>query len=360
MAFLEGPQRRSVITALAVGGGLVVLAAWPALARVFLVAFAAILGALLLDGITRLIASRLPVPRGLILAAVLAAFLGALAGVVLLAGPRLTAQFDLLQQEFPAAVQTIKAQIEEVEWLSKIFAAMPSGSELMSQSSLVGSLTDVFVATLEGVAGGVLIAVLAVFIAVSPTAYWTPALRLIRPERRETAQALADEIATNLRSWLAARFLSMVAVGILTGVGLWLIDVPAPATLGLIAGLLSFIPNLGPILGAVPGVALAFVEGPMTALWAASVYAGVQVLEGNLITPLAERQAVDVPPAFLLCGQLLIGLLTGVLGLLVATPLIVVGVICVRRLYVDRIERVAVTTGSDALDPIGGLDDRAA
>lgn len=319
-----------------------VLAVWPALARVFLVAFAAVLGALLLDGITRVLRGWIPLPRGLMLAMVLAAFAGAIAIAVLLAGPGLTRQFDLLQEQFPAAVQSIMAQVEQIDWLSKIIAAMPPWSELMSQSRLVGNMASVFASTAEGIAGSVLIVVLAVFIAISPSAYFQPALRLFRPERRELVTSLADEIATTLRHWLGARFVSMVAVGVLTGVGLWLVGVPAPATLGLVAGLLSFIPNLGPILGAFPGLALAFVSGPSTVLWTLGVYAGVQILEGNLITPLAERQAVDVPPAFLLCGQLLIGLLTGVLGLLVATPLIVVGVICVQRLYVDRIERVAV------------------
>ena len=354
MALFEAsPQRRSLVTALAVGGTLIVLAVWPALTRVFLVAFAAILGALLLDGITQFVRRWIPVPRGLMLATVLAAFAGVVAVAVLLAGPGLTEQFELLQEQFPAAARSIMAQVEQIDWLSKIIAAMPPWSELMSQSSLVGNMATVFASAAEGVAGGILIVVLAVFIAISPAAYFKPALRLFRPERRELVASLADEIATTLRQWLGARFLSMVVVGVLTGLGLWLVGVPAPATLGLVAGLLSFIPNLGPILGAFPGLALAFVAGPSTVLWTLLVYAGVQVLEGNLITPLAERQAVDVPPAFLLCGQLLIGLLTGVLGLLVATPLIVVGVICVQRLYVDRIERVAVASApvdAEALD----------
>jgi predicted PurR-regulated permease PerM len=126
---------------------------------------------------------------------------------------------------------------------------------------------------------------------------------------------------------------------VLTGLGLWIVGVPAWASLGLLAGVLSFIPNFGPILSALPGILLGLSQSPMTAVWAAVVYIGVQLIEGNVITPYAEQRAVSLPAGFLLTVQLMLGLLAGVLGMLVATPLCVVAVIAIRDLHVARLER---------------------
>jgi predicted PurR-regulated permease PerM len=130
----------------------------------------------------------------------------------------------------------------------------------------------------------------------------------------------------------------MLTVGVLTGLGLWAVGIPAAASLGVLAGVLSFVPNLGPVLAALPGILLGLAEGPMTAVWAMAIYVGVQILEGNLITPMAERSAVSLPPGLIITAQLLLGLLAGPIGLLVATPLLAVVVLAVGELYVVPME----------------------
>jgi predicted PurR-regulated permease PerM len=149
---------------------------------------------------------------------------------------------------------------------------------------------------------------------------------------------VAARLGTTLQWWFVGRFASMAVTGVLTGIGLWIAGVPMALALGFIAGLLAFVPFVGPIVAAIPGLLVGWVQGPMTALYALIVYVVVQALEGNLITPVIQKKAVAVPPALLISGQLLLGSLFGAWGLLWATPLIVVTMVIVKMLYLDLTE----------------------
>jgi predicted PurR-regulated permease PerM len=163
------------------------------------------------------------------------------------------------------------------------------------------------------------------------------ALRLVPPARRERYSEIARKLGSSLRWWFVGRFSSMAVTGLLTGLGLWIAQVPMALTLGLIAGVLSFVPFAGPIAASIPGILVAWVQGPTTALYALIVYVAVQLLESNLVTPLIERRAVSVPPALLVGGQLLFGSLYGFWGVLWATPLIVVVMVLVQHLYIEDV-----------------------
>jgi len=124
---------------------------------------------------------------------------------------------------------------------------------------------------------------------------------------------------------------------VLTGVGLWIIGVPLPWLMGLLAAALTFIPNIGPTLAVIPPALLALLDSPRKALIVLGYYLVVQFLESYIITPLIQRRAVHVPPALLLTTQVLLGVLTGVLGIAVAAPLLVVTIVAVRMLYVEGV-----------------------
>ena len=146
--------------------------------------------------------------------------------------------------------------------------------------------------------------------------------------------------ARTLKSWLAAQLISMTVVGVLTGIGLLLIGMPLAFILGIIAGLLAFIPNIGPVLAVAPALLLAFGEGPSMLLWVAAVYLSVQTLESYVITPLVQQERVDLSPALVIAAQLLFGVLFGLLGLALAMPLVAVGRMLIKELYVhDYLER---------------------
>ena len=140
-----------------------------------------------------------------------------------------------------------------------------------------------------------------------------------------------------LGRWLLGRFALMLINGALTALALWLLGVPLAVALGVIAGVLNFIPNFGPFIAAVPAVLIAFIESPQLALYTALVYVVVQMLDGYVFTPIVDRKSVDLPPVVTIAMQLLLGLLLGFMGLLVASPLAAVIMITVKMLYVEDV-----------------------
>jgi predicted PurR-regulated permease PerM len=144
-------------------------------------------------------------------------------------------------------------------------------------------------------------------------------------------------LADTLWWWLLGRVASMTFIGVVTGIGLWLLDVPLAFVLGLLASLLSFIPNIGPILSAIPAILLAWVAGPEKALWVTGLYVGVQVVESFVLDPFIDRKTVYLPPAFTVFAQLVLALLGGLLGVALATPLAAAMVVLVAMLYVQDV-----------------------
>jgi predicted PurR-regulated permease PerM len=156
-----------------------------------------------------------------------------------------------------------------------------------------------------------------------------------------------DRLRVALRWWMMGRLASMAAVGLLTALGMWLIGMPAPMALGMLVALLSFVPNIGPIVAALPGLLLALPQGPAMVMGALGVYVVTQIIESNLITPVIEQYVVSVPPGVLIVTQIVMGTLTGVWGMIVATPLLVVVMVLVQQLYVRQLLRKPIeVTGS--------------
>jgi predicted PurR-regulated permease PerM len=152
---------------------------------------------------------------------------------------------------------------------------------------------------------------------------------------RANVDAALGSSARALRNWLGGQLVAMVVVGVVTGVGLALLDVPLALSLATIAALLEFIPFLGPIIAAIPAILIAFTVDPMTALYVLLLYVGVQQLEGYVLTPLVQRWAVELPPALGVLSVVVLGVLFGVPGALFAVPLTIVAIVLVRELCLD-------------------------
>lgn len=182
-----------------------------------------------------------------------------------------------------------------------------------------------------------IILILGLYLAIDPEVYLRGFLTLLPPARRSRAREIVLEMGHTLREWLVGQLAAMTVVGVLTGVGLWLIGVPQALVLGIIAGLLDFIPNVGPTLAAVPGILAALATGPSHALYALGLYVAIQAVENNVITPVVQRRAVDLPPALTMVALLVMGLLGGLLGLLLAVPLAAVLAVAVRMAYVQDV-----------------------
>ncbi|BDG71503.1 AI-2E family transporter [Roseomonas fluvialis] len=190
-------------------------------------------------------------------------------------------------------------------------------------------------ATLGWIGNAVLVALVGVYLAVAPHDYAAGLRALLHPAvEREAAETLA-ECGQVLRGWLLGQGFAMLVTGLCTWVGLMLLGVPMAGVLAVIAALLGFIPNIGPVIAAVPAMLLAATVSPWLALWVALLFLVVQFIEGNVLTPLVQQQVADLPPAALLLAQVLMAGAFGLLGVALAAPLAAVGAVIVRRTYAE-------------------------
>jgi predicted PurR-regulated permease PerM len=177
------------------------------------------------------------------------------------------------------------------------------------------------------------------YFAADPKVYVNGITALVPPTRRTRIRGLLGQLGDTLWKWTLGRLASMAVIAVGASLGLWLLGIPLPITLGVLAGLLTFVPNIGGFLGVVLPSLLAFQEGPWTVVWVLVFFALLQVLESNVFTPLVQQHQVDVPPGLLLSAQLLMGALAGILGVAMATPIAAILLVIVRELYVvDMLE----------------------
>ena len=150
--------------------------------------------------------------------------------------------------------------------------------------------------------------------------YYNGMRRIVPARRRKQFDACCTAVAAILRSWLIAKVISMTMVGVLISIGLAIVGVPLAGTLGIIAALMTFIPNVGPLISVIPAALLALAISPLRGLLALLVFAIVFTLEGYVVTPLLERNIVRLPPAFTLTMQLLLATVAGPVGVALAAP----------------------------------------
>ena len=162
-------------------------------------------------------------------------------------------------------------------------------------------------------------------------------MHLVPKPRRLRAGEVLDSMNTALRRWLFARAILMLLVGTVFGVGLWILGVPLALPLGLIAGILEFVPYIGPISAMFPALAVALMEGPRQALYVGALYVVTQLIESYIGEPLIEGKTLSLPPALIILFQVICGLWLGVLGIVIATPLLLLFMVAVQMLYVHDV-----------------------
>lgn len=274
--------------------------------------------------------------RWAVLAVAAALVLAAIAGGVYVA-PILLDQARQLIQRLPGAVDALQKRIGDYPQLPELWEQVVSGLSLPSPNDAVGGAARIIAALTAsfGYAGVVLVG--ALFLAIEPDLYRRGFLRLVPVRHRPFAGELIDELDHVVVSWLGGQLVLMAFIGVLTGLGLWAIGVPYALALGFLAGLLEFVPYLGPILSAMPALIIAIAAGPTVALWTLGLVVGVQQVENNVLQPLVQKSAVDIPPVLLIITLFAMGSLFGIAGILVATPLLAVILVIVRRVYVERV-----------------------
>ncbi|MBD3345249.1 MAG: AI-2E family transporter [Chitinivibrionales bacterium] len=297
--------------------------------------FAGILAGILLDGIVELIRKHIHFPRVLALLLTVVAFLILAALGSWLIGPNIIDQALQLLDRVPEAAKRTKSILLNYNWGDEIWQNLTRTN--FPAGEVVDRLTLAFSSTLGVIGNMLVIFFIGFYLALKPSVYINGFLKLIPPGKRERIRTVFSHTGSSLRAWLLARLISMIVVGILSLIGYLILDIQLALALAVIAGLLSFIPYLGPVLALIPALIVTVAEEPIKALYVLIVYSIVQVLESYLITPLVEQHATSVPAAFLITVQIVMAVVGGLMGILIATPLAVAGIVAIRMLYVEDV-----------------------
>jgi predicted PurR-regulated permease PerM len=342
----------------------------------FLTVFLGVLFAIAISaGVDRL--QRWRIPRGIGAGLIVVSFFGLLFGFGAWMAPTLRVQGAELRLKLPEAVDRVE------EWVNRrqsgllgvllgadvagpgpgatdsagarpatatpaSSAAAPAGGDSSNAApSLKGRLTSQFggaskylfpflTHTVAAVGGFLLIVFLSIYFAADPELYRRGALALLPARRRAQGSEVMDRVAMVLRKWLVTQLIAMAVIGTVTTVALLILKVKAAFALGLLAGLFEFIPTVGPLLSAVPAVAMGFLDSPEKALLVAGVYVAIQFLENHILIPLLMKGGMDLPPALTVITQALLALVFGFLGLMVAVPMLATVLVIVQVLYVQK------------------------
>jgi predicted PurR-regulated permease PerM len=320
---------RLVIALIVIG---IALLLWN-LRGLFMLVFGAVLVAVILNLVARPVRERLRAPAPLALLAAVLVVAAVIGTAFWLFGSEVSRQSEALRATIPAAWQAVLARLDG--WgLGEPVRAWIAG--LRAGGGVVTNIGTVAVSFASGLADTLLVIVGGIYFAAQPDLYRTGMLKLVPKRGRALASDALDASGRALRLWMLGRLVSMAAVGIMTWLGLTLIGVPSALTLGLLAALLEFIPFIGPVLAAVPAVLLGFAQSPDTAIWIVLLFVVIQQIEGNVLEPLVQQRAVDLPPALLLFALVAGGLVFGAIGVVLAAPFTVFLYVMVKRLYVQE------------------------
>lgn len=305
-------------------------------AEIFLLVFAGLLLAVFLRSLTTMLRDHSPLSDGWALGVVIFAIIAVIAAGVWFLTPSVTKQVNQLTQTLPQAMTQARQQIARYPLGQELAAQIPQVQQLLPKpTNILSQLTGVFSTALNVIVNIAIIVFAGIYFAANPELYRRGIMRLFPMRKRDRVQDVLDTLGHTLGWGITGRLTVMAINGAITALCLWLLGIPLPLLLGLITGLLNFIPNIGPILAAVPAVLLALTIGPTKALYVALLYVAVQALEGFVLTPLVQQRTVSLPPVLLITAQILFGIMFGFLGVLLAVPLTAVAFVLVRMLYVE-------------------------
>ncbi len=307
-------KRAGVWIAMGVAVALVVLLIQP-----LLLIFGALVLATMMDGGARLLGRVLPIGRGWRLAIVVIGVFGFLAWTVYLTGSQVGAQAQAMRAIVEVQINRIGHWAQQLGITVNPADLKSIGTQLMNS---VGRVTSAVSTAVGVITSGVMMVVLAVFIAIEPKLYERGIAWMLPMDSRENFYVIMDKMGWTLRRLMAGRLVGMAV----EGVGVWILlavgGIPMAALLGVLTGVLAFLPNIGAIISGVLIILVGFSGGTDAGLYALGVYLAVQIVDGYLIVPMVAKRAVDLAPALVLGAQILFGALFGILGLALADPIV--------------------------------------
>ncbi|MCR8561368.1 AI-2E family transporter [Mucilaginibacter sp. BJC16-A38] len=248
-------------------------------------------------------------------------------------GSKIQNQISALSDTLPQTIKDAKIKLAETPLGRKLLEATSGGS-----SDKLFATASQFFSTSFGVLGNMyIILFLGIFFTASPTMYKDGLILLIPPDHKDLTRNIINRVSISLKGWLKGTMLSMVMIIILLPIGLMIMGVPLALVLGLLAGILVIVPNFGSFAAMIPGVLLALTMGGDKAIIVALIYIGVQTLVQNIIAPIIQKKIINLPPALTIVGQLVMGVLGGAMGIIMAVPALVIVMILVDEVYVKKI-----------------------
>ncbi|WP_374944400.1 AI-2E family transporter [Sphingomonas sp.] len=318
-AEMRDPFVRRELTRAAVWLGLAgAIALAVLLVQPLLLIFAGLVFASLLDGGVRLLGRVLPIGRGWRLLIVVVLVVLFLLGTFYLTGVQVTQQVTQLRS-------TLEVQFARVAaWLAAQ-GVMPGASDVggMVRQAMgsVGRLTSWVGTAIGALTSLFMIAVIGLFVAMEPRTYGRGVEWMVPTDKRREFALVVDRMSKTLRRLMAGRLLGMLAEGVLTWLALMIGGVPMAMILGVLTGLLAFIPNIGAFISGALMIAVGFSAGTEVGFWAIGTYLVVQTFDGYVLLPIVARKTVDLPPALTLGAQIMASALFGILGLALADPM---------------------------------------
>jgi predicted PurR-regulated permease PerM len=306
-------------------------------AQMLLVGFLGILCALVFVTISRPVARRLHMKRKYAFAMVVALTFLALGALLFFTGEQLVSQFDELVSRSSETFTTLQAKAKSLpapiggrNGAASGNTAPPAAPEVVAGAMKV-------VSTIAGVGSALLlVALMSFFCGYAPEEYVDAGIKLLPESWQERAWALSDATYGDLKQWLFAQLFTMAFDAVFVLVGLMIVGIKLAPVLAIITGVCGFVPYLGAFVAPIPGILVVLGEDPSKLPFVIGVYFAVQMIEGWIVTPLVQKKRSNIPPGLLLFFQALIGLVAGPLGVVVATPLLVIIMTWVRVLWVER------------------------
>lgn len=317
---------------------LVVLFAWMLVnnSKIILTGFGGILIAVLFYGSASWLSKKTNVPTKFWLLVTIVAPCLLLGLFFMYTGPKVATQASELMERLPQAIRYLQEQISKLQWSGQLADNVKDFSSYDPKvATIVDAVSSFFSSTINGLGSFIFALLLGLFLCVNPNWYINGAIKLVPPSHRTRIKEVLDACGIALSEWLVAKIASMVMVGILTTVGLWALGIDLALILGIIAALLSFIPNLGPIMAFVPAAMVSMISGLNALLYVSMLYIAVQAVESYVLTPVLQAKIVGLPPALTLFAQVILAAMVGMAGILLAAPLTIMLMVIVNKLYVE-------------------------
>lgn len=296
--------------------------------------FLVVLLALLLRGLAGLLSRVSRLPTGGSLALIVLGLVLLFGFALYYRGPHFAAELQSLFDHLVPEIAQLRHQYSGTEWGQFVQRhLMPDRGGGPMQVPTLSVLDTTFGLLAESVV--VLLA--AIYVAASPRLYVCGMVLLFPLPARARVEAILQDCGRALQWWMVGQGVSMLAVGVISTLGLLILGVPLPFTLGLLAGLLTFIPYVGAWLGSIPAILMALTVGPYTALWTSGVFLLCHLVEGYLLAPLVQRRTADLAPALTLLAMALFGSFYGILGLILATPITAAALVAIQEGYIVSI-----------------------